>query len=50
MELDPKQPICTKCVNNLTYYDGWHCMCEYKDLDYDCWVNFTHNELEDKSE
>ena len=39
-KLDPKQPICTKCINNLTYYDGWHCMCEEKDVDHNCWVNF----------
>jgi hypothetical protein len=37
-KLDPKQPICTKCVNNLTYYDGWHCQCE--EIDRNCWVNF----------
>lgn len=42
-KLDPKQPICTKCVNNLTYYDGWHCMCEEKDLDRNCWVNFDNS-------
>jgi len=39
-KLDPKQPICTKCVNNLTYHDGWHCMCEEKDFDRNCWINF----------
>ena len=41
-KLDPKQPICTKCVNNLSYYDGWHCMCEEEDLDRNCWINFGH--------
>jgi len=39
-KLDPKQPICTKCINNLTYYDGWHCQCEQKDVDHSCWINF----------
>jgi hypothetical protein len=40
MQLNPLQPICTKCVTNLTYYDGWHCRCEVKDIDKKCWVNF----------
>jgi hypothetical protein len=40
-KLDPKQPICTKCVNNLIYYDGWHCKCE--EIDRNCWVNFKQN-------
>lgn len=48
-KLDPKQPICTKCVNNLTYYDGWHCQCEEKDFDRNCWVNFGHNDVESKT-
>jgi hypothetical protein len=48
-KLDPKQPICTKCVNNLSYYDGWHCMCEEKDFDRNCWVNFRHNDVESKT-
>ena len=43
-KLDPKQPICTKCVNNLTYYDGWHCMCELNDIDEECWVNFDERD------
>lgn len=42
-KLDPKRPICTKCINNLTYYDGWHCMCEVKDIDRNCWVNFDNS-------
>jgi hypothetical protein len=40
ISLDPKRPICTKCVRNLFFYDGWHCMCEEEDVDHNCWVNF----------
>jgi hypothetical protein len=47
-KLDPKQPICTKCVNNLTYHDGWNCMCEEKDFDRSCWVNFGHADAWEK--
>lgn len=40
ISLNPKGPICTKCVRNLFYYDGWHCKCEKEDLNLDNWVNF----------
>ena len=37
--LDSKIPFCTKCDQNLVYYDGWHCHCEVKDIDQSCWLN-----------
>jgi hypothetical protein len=40
ISLDPNQPICTKCVRNLFFYDGWNCNCRETDLDKNNWVNF----------
>jgi hypothetical protein len=44
-KLDHEQPICTKCISNLTYYDGWHCMCEEKEIDRTCWINFETSDV-----
>jgi len=35
--LNLEKPYCTKCDQFLTYYDGWHCHCEVKDIDESCW-------------